>query len=108
MPAAVASRYCRRIFQQLAYASGTKSRRGAHADARGATQVLGRGEQVVARGAARCLLHVLGRCAKADACGRSFEVLSKQVSTAGLRLRRSRLACGIMLEVSCDAVAAGE
>jgi hypothetical protein len=54
------------------------------------------------------LLHVLGRCAKADACGRSFAVLSTQVSTAGFRLRYSRLACQSMLEVSRDAVAAGE
>jgi hypothetical protein len=37
-----------------------------------------RGEEAVARGAARCLLHVLlhvlGRSAKTDACGRSFAV----------------------------------
>jgi hypothetical protein len=32
-------------------------------------------------------LHVHGRGAKTDACGRSFAVLSTQVSTAGLRLR---------------------
>jgi hypothetical protein len=32
-------------------------------------------------------LHVHGRGAKADACGRSFAVLSTQVSTVGLRLR---------------------
>jgi hypothetical protein len=43
--------------------------------------------QAVARGAARCALHVHGRGAKIDACGRSFAVLSTQVSTAGLRLR---------------------
>jgi hypothetical protein len=54
------------------------------------------------------LLHVLGRSAKADACGRSFALLSTQVSTVGLCLRHSRLTCGIMLEVSRDAVAAGE
>jgi hypothetical protein len=35
-------------------------------------------------------------------------VLSTQVSTAGLRLRHNRLACGIMLKVSREAVAAGE
>jgi hypothetical protein len=51
MSAAVASRCCLRRFQQLA----------------------------VARGTARCLLHVLGLSAKADACGRSFAVLSTQV-----------------------------
>jgi hypothetical protein len=34
--------------------------------------------------------------------------LSTQVSTDGLRLRHSRLACGSILEVSRDAVAAGE
>jgi hypothetical protein len=141
MPAAVASRCCRRRFQQLAYACGTKSRRGvqadsrdatqvfdrgaqadargatqgfdrgaqadargatqgfdrgAQADARGATQVLDRGVQAVARGAARCLLHVLGRSAKTDACGRSFAILSTQVSTVGLRLRHNRLTCGTM------------
>jgi hypothetical protein len=43
--------------------------------------------QAVARGAARCSLHVHGRGAKTDACGRSFAVLSTQVSTAALRLR---------------------
>jgi hypothetical protein len=77
MPEAVASRCCRRRFQQLA----------------------------VARSAARCLMHVLGRSAKADAFGRSFAVFSTQVSAVGWRLRHSRLACGIMLEVSRDAVA---
>jgi hypothetical protein len=54
------------------------------------------------------LRHILGRSAKIDACGRSFAVLSTQVSTAGLRLRHNRLTCGSMLEVSRDAVAAGE
>jgi hypothetical protein len=71
-------------------------------------EVLGRGAQAVAGGAARCLLHVLGRCAKTDACGRSFAILSTQVSAVGLRLRHNRLTYGIMLEVSRDAVAAGE
>ena len=55
----------------------------AHVDARGATRVLDRGVQAVARGAARCALHG----ARTDACGRSFAVLSTQVSTVGLRLR---------------------
>jgi hypothetical protein len=32
-------------------------------------------------------LHVHGRGARADSCGRSFAVLSTQVSTVGLRLR---------------------
>jgi hypothetical protein len=32
--------------------------------------------QAVARGAARCALHVLGYGARAGACGRSFAVLS--------------------------------
>jgi hypothetical protein len=53
-------------------------------------------------------MHVNGRSAKADACGRSFAVLSTQVLTVGLRLRHHWLASGSMLEVSCDAVAAGE
>jgi hypothetical protein len=66
------------------------------------------GVQAAARGAARCLLHVLGRSVKTDACGRSFAVFSTQVSTAGLRLRHNRLTRGSMLEVSRDAVAAGE
>jgi hypothetical protein len=35
-------------------------------------------------------------------------VLSTQISTAGLRLRRNRLICGSMLEVIGDAAAAGE
>jgi hypothetical protein len=64
--------------------------------------------QADARGAARCALHVHGRGAKADSTGCSFAVLSTQVSTFGLRLRYSRLACGSMLEVSRDAVAAGD
>jgi hypothetical protein len=70
IPAAVASRNCRRRFQLLACTCGTKSRRRAQADARGATQVLDRGVQAAARGTARCLLHVLGRSAKTSACGR--------------------------------------
>jgi hypothetical protein len=45
----------------------------------------------VARGAARCALHVHGRGARADACGRSFAVLSTQVSTAGFRLKQRKL-----------------
>jgi hypothetical protein len=53
-------------------------------------------------------LHVHGHGAKTDACDRSFAVLSTQVSTAGLRLRHNRLTCGSMLEVSRDAVTAGE
>jgi hypothetical protein len=92
----------------LACACGKKSRRGAQANARGATQVLGRDVQAIARGAARCLLHVFNRSAKDSACGRSFEVLSAQVSTAGLRLRHSSLACGSMLEESRDALATGK
>ena len=40
MPAAITARYRRRRYQQLTCACGTKSRRGALADARGATQVL--------------------------------------------------------------------
>ena len=65
-------------------------------------KVLDRCAQAVVRGGARCLLqvldrgsqadarratHVNGRGAKTDACGRSFAVLSTQVSAAGLRLR---------------------
>jgi hypothetical protein len=47
--------------------------------------------------------------ANTDACGRSFAVLSTQVSAAGLRLQHHRLSTrGIMLEVSRDAAAAGE
>jgi hypothetical protein len=41
----------------------------------------------VARGAARCAVHVHGRGARIDACDRSFAVSSTQVSTVGLRLR---------------------
>ena len=44
--------------------------------------------QAVARGAARCAMNVHGRGAKTDACGRSFAVLSTQILTVGLRLRR--------------------
>jgi hypothetical protein len=53
-------------------------------------------------------LHVIGRGARTYACGRSFAVLSTQVSTVILRARHSRLACGSVLEVIRDAVAAGE
>jgi hypothetical protein len=49
--------------------------------------VLDSGSQAVARGAARCALHVHGRGVKTYACGRSFAVLSTQGSTEGLRLR---------------------
>ena len=48
-----------------------------------------RGVQAVARCAARCALHVHGRCARTDACGLSFTVLSTQVSTVGLRLQNA-------------------
>jgi len=82
--------------------------RGAQADARGATHVLDRGVQAVTRGTARCALHVHGRDAKTDACGRSFAMLLTQGSTAGLRLRHSRLIFGSILEVSRDAVAERE
>jgi hypothetical protein len=67
---------------------------GAQADTRGATHLLDRGIQADARGAARCAsqvlscaLHEHGRGARTVACGRSFAVLLKHVSTAGLRLR---------------------
>jgi hypothetical protein len=46
------------------------------------------------RGAARCLLYVLGRSAKTDAYGRSFAVLSTRVSTVGFRLRHTTQAGG--------------
>jgi hypothetical protein len=106
---AVASRCCRRKFQQLSCACGTKSRRGAQADARGATQVLDRGEQAVARGAARCLLYVLGRSAKTDARGRSFAVLpTKEGFNSWLAPAAQQATCGITLEVSRDNFAAGE
>ena len=49
-------------------------------------KVLGCGVHAVVRGGARCALDVHGRSAKTDACGRSFVVLSTQVSKAGLRL----------------------
>jgi hypothetical protein len=32
-------------------------------------------------------LHVHGRCARTDACGRSFAVLSTQATTVDMRLR---------------------
>jgi hypothetical protein len=38
-------------------------------------------------------LHVHGRGARTDACGRSFEVLSTQVSIVGLRLRQCQDRC---------------
>jgi hypothetical protein len=60
--------------------------RGAQANARDATHALDRGVKAVSRGAARCALHVHSRSAGTDACGRSFTVLSAQVSTVGLRL----------------------
>ena len=52
--------------------------RFAQAVVRGATDVLNRGVQAVAHGAARCSLHVHGRGAKTDAFDRSFAVLSTQ------------------------------
>ena len=61
--------------------------RDAQANARGATHALDGGVQALARGAARCALHVHGRGARTDACGRSFAVLSTQASTVDLRLR---------------------
>jgi hypothetical protein len=44
--------------------------------------------KAVARGAARCALHVHGRGAKTDSCGRSITELSKQLFAIGLRLRQ--------------------
>ena len=81
--------------------------RGAQADVRGATHVLDRGAQAVARGAARWFAPA-ARSAETDACGRSFAVLSTQVSQVGLRLRLNRLTCGSMHEISRDAAVAGE
>jgi hypothetical protein len=52
-----------------------------------APHVLDRGVQAVSRGAARCALHVHGRGARTDTCGRSFAVSSTQAPTVGLRLR---------------------
>jgi hypothetical protein len=46
--------------------------------------------------------------AKTDACGSSFALLSPQVSSAGLRLRHKRLTCGRMVEVGRDTAAAGD
>jgi hypothetical protein len=43
--------------------------------------------QAVDRSAARCALHVHGRGARTDACGRSFAVLSAQASAVGVHLR---------------------
>jgi hypothetical protein len=83
MPAAVSSRCCRRRFQQLAYTCGTKTLHGAQADARGATHVLDRGVQAVARGATRCFLNVLGRSAKTDACGHTGGTRFKQDQRRG-------------------------
>jgi hypothetical protein len=57
--------------------------RGAQVNTRGATHALDRVVQAVARGAARCALHVHGGGARADSCGRSFAVLS----TVDFRLR---------------------
>ena len=54
------------------------------------------------------MLHVPGRSAKTEAFGRTIAVLSMQVSAVGLRLRHNRLACCSILEVSRDAVAAGD
>jgi hypothetical protein len=70
--------------------------------------VLDRGVYAVARGAARCALHVHGRSAKTDACDRRFALLSTKILAVGLRLRHNRLARGSILEVSRDAAAAGE
>ena len=60
--------------------------RGAHADAEAPRMYLIVVYSAVSRGAARCALHVHGRGARTDACGRSFAVVSTQVSTVGLRL----------------------
>jgi hypothetical protein len=51
---------------------------------------------------------LVDRGVKNDACGRSFAVLSTQVSTVGLRLRQNRLTFGSILEVSRDAAARQE
>ena len=61
--------------------------RGAQVDVHGATHILYRGVEAVTRGAARCALNVHGHDTMTDAFGRSFAVLSTQVSAAGLRLR---------------------
>jgi hypothetical protein len=61
-------------------------RRCAQAVSCGAARLLDRDVPTVERGAARCALHINGRGARTDAFGRSFAVLSTQVSTVGLRL----------------------
>ena len=50
-------------------------------------KILDRVVQAVSRGTARCALHVHGRGARTDTCGRCFAELTAQVLTAGLRLR---------------------
>ena len=57
---------------------------------------------------ARDLYEPAARSAKTDACGRSFAVLSTQVSTDSFRLRHNTLTRGSILKVSRDAVAAEE
>jgi hypothetical protein len=49
---------------------------------------------VVSRGAARCALHVHGRGARTDACGRSFAVLPTQVSKAPADRSAKTDSCG--------------
>jgi hypothetical protein len=80
-----------------------------HVHGRGArTDICGRSFAVLSTRVFYCWLAPAARSAKTDACGRSFAVLSTQVSTAGLRLRHNMLTCGSMLLVSRDAVAAEE
>jgi hypothetical protein len=64
--------------------------------------VLDRCVQAVARGAARCALHVHCRGARADSCGRSFAVLSfarfiSWLAPAGRRAKTD--ACGLSFAV---------
>jgi hypothetical protein len=63
--------------------------RGSQADARGAAQVLGRGAQAVARGAARCASQVLGRGAQAFARGAA--TLPQQEKNNSADVQRSKV-----------------
>jgi hypothetical protein len=99
---------CAAVARGFARCASQVLHRGAQADDRGATHLLDLDVKVVARGAARRALHVHGRGARTDACGRTFALLSTQVSTAGLRMRYKRLTRGSVLEVSRNAAAAEE
>jgi hypothetical protein len=89
-PLVVRRRYLAVVPRPLPLCASQVLDRGAQADARGAAQVLDRGVQAVSRGSTRCASQLLERGAQADARG-AAQVLGRGVQAAarGAATRRT-------------------